>query len=83
MKNDYLNTLERDDMSISEDYDLDFEEQNMLFPFETWFDVNKKFGVNTNSDEGSWVNLYATYNPCTGKIRIPYTVDTEDGTFGR
>ena len=83
MKNDYLNTLERDDMSISEDYDLDFEEQNMLFPFETWFDVNKKFGVNTNSDEGSWVNLYATYNPCTGEIRIPYTVDTEDGTFGR
>ncbi|MBQ2921854.1 MAG: hypothetical protein IJE60_01985 [Tyzzerella sp.] len=83
MKNDYLNTLEKDDMSIREDYDLDFEEQNMLFPIETWFDVDKKFGVNTNSDEGSWVNLYATYNPCTGEIKIPYTVDADDGTFGR
>lgn len=83
MKNDYLNTLEKKDISIREDYDLDFEKQNMLFPVETWFDVDKKFGVNTNGDEGSWVNLYATYNPCTGEIKIPYTVDTEDGTFGR
>lgn len=83
MKNDYLNTLEKKDISIREDYDLDFEEQNMLFPIETWFDVDKKFGVNTDYDEGSWVNLYATYNPCTGEIKIPYTVDTEDGTFGR
>ena len=83
MKNDYLNTFEKKDMLIRENYDLDFEEQNMLFPIETWFDVDKKFGVNTNGDEGSWVNLYATYNPCTGEIKIPYTVDTEDGTFGR
>ena len=83
MKNDYLNTLEKKDLSISEDYDLDFDKQNMLFSFETWFDVDKKFGVNTNGDEGSWVNLYARYNPCTGEITIPYTVDTDDGTFGR
>lgn len=83
MKNDYLNTLEKNDMSIRENYDLDFEVQNMLFPIETWFDVDKKFGVNTYGDDGAWVNLYATYNPCTGEIKIPYTVDTEDGTFSR
>lgn len=83
MKNDYLNTLEKDDISIREDYDLDYEEQNMLFPVEIWFDVDKKFGVNTRGVEGAWVNMYATYNPCTGEIKIPYTVDAEDEIYAR
>ncbi len=83
MKNDYLNTLEESDMLIREDFDYEFDEQVMLFPIESWFDVDKKFGVNTSDFDGAWVNLYATYNPCTGEIKIPYTVDTEDGTFGR
>jgi len=45
--------------------------------------VDKKFGVNTAGVDGAWVNLYSTYNPCTGEIKIPYTVATEDGTYGR
>lgn len=83
MKNDYLNTLEESDMQIREEFEFEFENQRMLFFIEAWFDVDKKFGVNTTDIDGAWVNLYSTYNPCTGEIKIPYTVDTEDGMYGR
>lgn len=83
MKNDYLNTLEESDLLIREDFDYEFDKQVMLFPIESWFDADKKFGVNTQEYDGAWVNLYSEYNPCTGEIKIPYTVDTEDGTFSR
>lgn len=83
MKNDYLNTLEESDMLIKENFEYDFEKQRMFFCIEAWFDVDKKFGVNTAELDGVWVNLYSTYNPCTQEIRILYTVDAEDGTFDR
>ena len=83
MKNDYLNTLEESDMLIREDFEFEFDNQLMLFPIESWFDVDKKFGVNTADIDGAWVNLYSTYNPCTGEIKVPYTVDTEDGMYDR
>lgn len=83
MKNDYLNTLEESDLQIREEFDYEFEEQRMLFCIESWFDVDKKFGVNTAEVDGAWVNLYSTFNPCTGEIKIPFTVDTEDGTYSR
>ena len=83
MKNDYLNTFEEGDMLIREDFDLEFDNQRMLFPIEVWFDADKKFGVNTKDYDGAWVNMYATYNPCTNEVKIPFTVDTDDGTFER
>ena len=83
MKNDYLNTFEEGDMLIREDFDLEFDNQRMLFPIEVWFDADKKFGVNTKDHDGAWVNMYATYNPCTNEIKIPFTVDADDGTFER
>lgn len=83
MKNDYLNTLEEDDMLLRDDFELEFDKQRILFPIECWFDVDKKFGINTHGYDGVWVNLYATYNPCTNEVKIPFTVDADDGTFER
>lgn len=83
MKKDYFNTFEESDMLIKENFEYEFDRQKMLFFIEAWFDADKKFGVNTADVDGAWVNLYSTYNPCTGEIRIPYTVDAEDGTFDR
>ena len=83
MKNDYLNTLEEGDMLIREDFDFEFDNQRMLFPIEVWFDADKKFGVNTNDTDGAWVNMYATYNPCTNELKILYTVDADEGTYER
>lgn len=83
MKNDYLNTLEESDMLLRDDFELEFDKQRILFPIECWFDVDKKFGINTHGYDGVWVNLYATYNPCTNEVKIPFTVDADDGTFER
>ena len=51
MKNDYLNTFEEGDMLIREDFDLEFDNQRMLFPIEVLFDEDKKFGVNTKDHD--------------------------------
>ena len=61
MKNDYLNTFEEGDMLIREDFDLEFDNQRMLFPIEVWFDADKKFGVNTKDHDGAWVNIKRGY----------------------
>ena len=53
LKNDYLNTFEEGDMLIREDFDLEFDNQRMLFPIEVWFDADKKFGVNTKDYDGA------------------------------
>ena len=83
MKNDYFNTLEENDMIIRDEFELEFDKQQILFPVESWFDVDKKFGLNTHGDDGVWVNVYATYNPCTNEVKIPFMVDTDDGECER
>lgn len=38
--------------------------------FETWFDVDEKFGLNTKEQDGVWVNLYARFEPTSRYIDI-------------
>lgn len=83
MKNDYLKTLEECDMLLRDDFELEFDKQRILFPIECWFDVDKKFGLNTQGNDGLWVNLYGEYNPCTNEVKISYVINADDGTFER
>lgn len=83
MKNDYLNTLEESDMLLRDDFELEFDKQRILFPIECWFDVDKKFGLNTQGNDGLWVNLYGEYNPCANEVKISYVINADDGTFER
>ena len=83
MKNDYLNTLEESDMLLRDDFELEFDKQRILFPIECWFDVDKKFGINTHGYDGLWVNLYGEYNPSTNEVKISYVINADDGTFER
>lgn len=83
MKNDYLNTLEESDMLLRDDFELEFDKQRILFPIESWFDVDKKFGLNTQGNDGLWVNLYGEYNPCANEVKISYVINADDGTFER
>ena len=83
LKNDFVNTLEASDLEIREDFEYVFEEQRMLFVIEPHFDVDKKLGVNTEEHDGVWINLYSTYNPITGEITIPYTVDADEQMIPR
>ena len=83
MKNDYLNTLEESDMLLRDDFELEFDKQRILFPIECWFDVDKKFGLNTQGNDGLWVNLYGEYNPSANEVKISYVINADDGTFER
>ena len=74
--------LERGDIAIGRDMEVDCDiGQEILAYVETWFDVDKKFGVHTADNDGIWLNLYARYNPfadtlailCAGLVRLSPT----------
>jgi hypothetical protein len=56
--------LERNDIAIDSDMEVDGDiGQEITVYIETWFDVDKKFGVHTSADEGAWLNMYGKFNP--------------------
>lgn len=75
------NELERKDISIDRDMDIDAEDATEITVYiETWFDVDKKFGINTADDDDVWLNLYAKYNPFADTLRIECEIDKPDGS---
>lgn len=83
MKNDIYLTLEKSDLKIQEE--LDFGEVPYFVDacIETFFDVDKKFGLNLKDSDGVWVNLYAKYNPCDNQFRVDYVVSSSDSNVWR
>lgn len=80
------NELERKDIVVDADMEVDSEiGQEITAYLETWFDVDKKFGTDTASDDDKWLNLYAKYNPFENTLRLEYAVTTsrtyEDGEY--
>ena len=59
--------LESTDIKFIEDVDVDVETESIVFPTETWFDVDKYFGVKTIDNPSVWINLYIEYFPKTNK----------------
>ena len=54
--------LERGDIAIDRDMEVDCDiGQEILAYVETWFDVDKKFGIHTADNGGTWLNLYTPY----------------------
>lgn len=69
------NELTREDIAIDRDMDVDCDiGQEITAYIETWFDVDKKFGVDT-TDEDVWLNMYAKYNPFQDTLRIECEID--------
>lgn len=71
---------------ISIEYNNDFCQHNWMdmsesamhleFIFETWFDVDSKFGTHTSNDDSTWVNLFVYYDPNNNQLIIEYQVDS-------
>lgn len=73
------NELERKDMVIERDMEVDCDEGTQITAYiETWFDVDKKFMVHTDADEGIWLNMYAKYNPFEDTLRIECVISRDD-----
>jgi hypothetical protein len=63
--------LAQDDIAI--DRELTVDDNTVTAYIETWFDVDKKFGVKTK-DSDATVNFYAAYAPKTKRLRCYYVV---------
>ena len=74
------NELECKDMVIGRDMEVDCDEGRQITAYiETWFDVDKKFLVHTDADKGTWLNMYAKYNPFEDTLRIECVISRDDG----
>ena len=74
------NELERKDMVIDRDMEVDCDEGTQITAYiETWFDVDKKFMVHTDADEGTWLNMYAKYNSFEDTLRIECVISGDAG----
>lgn len=61
-----------------QDFEIDDDATAVTSFIGTYFDVNKKFGVNVSADKGTWVNFYARYVPDSNELSCFYYVDRED-----
>ena len=69
----------RDDIVVDPDIEVAYDDENSICAYlETWFDVDKKFGLNINDEEGTWLNMYATYNPTEDTLKIDCLIESED-----
>ena len=71
--------LERKDLVIDRDMEVDCDiGQQITCYIETWFDVDEKFRIKTNADEGTWLNMYGKYNPFADTLRIECVISGDD-----
>ncbi len=83
MKNDVFLTLEKSDLEIKEELEFSLDSRWMEVVISTYFDVNKKFGLNTYSGDGVWVDLFAKYNPFDDELKVECNISTADSSFVR
>ena len=72
--------LERSDLVVDRDIDIDdIDPQGICVYLETWFDVEKKFGVVLG--ENDTLNLYAIYNPFEDTLAMKYIIRTGNDEY--
>ena len=70
--------LEKKDIAIDGDIQLSYDNLQEITAFiETWFDVDKKFMVDT-TDDGTWVNMYGKYNPFIDSLEIECVISSDN-----
>ena len=53
------NELTRDGIAIDHDMEVDCDEGREIIVYvEAWFDVDRKFHIDTGSDDDTWLNMY-------------------------
>ena len=73
--------LGRNDIAIDSDMEVDGDiGQEITVYIETWFDVDKKFGIHTSGDDGTWLNMYGKFNPFEDSLHIECEISRDDGS---
>ena len=67
--------LTREDIMIECDMEVADDNENQIVVYvETWFDVDRKFGLHTRDEAETWVNLYARYDVQEDSLSMEYIV---------
>ena len=77
------NELTRDDIVIDSDIQVSDENDHDIIAYvETWFDVDKKFNVDTTDDD-VWLNMYGIFNPYEDTLKVECVISDplEDKSF--
>ena len=73
--------LERNDIAIDRDMEVDYDiGREIMVYIETWFDVDKKFGLNIADEDGTWLNMYGKYDPFEDSLRIECEISRNNGS---
>ena len=73
--------LERNDIAIDRDMEVDYDiGQEIMVYIETWFDVDKKFGLKIADEDGTWLNMYGKYDPFEDSLRIECEISRDNGS---
>lgn len=73
--------LEKHDLAIDREMEVDCDiGQEITCYIETWFDVDKKFGIHTADNDNTWLNLYGKYNPFNDTLRIECEISRDTGS---
>lgn len=72
--------LEAKDIRIG-DLETDGDEGKEIVAYiETWFAVDKKFCVDTASDDDTWLNMYARYDPFENTLCVECEISRTAGS---
>lgn len=75
------NEFEKDDLRVDAEMEVDCDiGQEITVYFESWFDVDRKFGIHTAEDDSAWLNMYGKYNPFADTLRIECEISRDDGS---
>lgn len=73
--------FEKDDLVVDRDIQIDDDiGREIIVYFECWFDVDKKFNIDTASDDDTWLNMYGRYNPYEDTLSVECVIDREDSS---
>lgn len=70
--------LTREDIMIESDMELADDNENQIVVYvETWFDVDRKFGLHTRDEAETWINLYARYDVAEDSVAMEYVISRQ------
>ena len=71
--------MEKKDLNIDPQIEIDDDNPKQInFMLDAWFEVDKKFGIETNGEDGTWLNLWGFYNPFEDTLRLKGQISYDD-----
>ena len=71
--------MEKKDLNIDPQIEVDDDNpQQINFMLDAWFEVDKKFKIETNGEEGTWLNLWGFYNPFEDTLKLKGQISYDD-----